>query len=310
MRALRIALSLYPLVGGVLGMLGWALNVPHLRAWHTSGITMKFNTALCAALVGAALLLATTGVGARLARALAMFVAAFGGLTLLEHLTGASFGIDTLFFDEPPGALATAAPGRMGPPAALSFLLLGVSIALAFGGARARKVASALALAPVALAGLAMVGYAYGASSRFDMRLSPGPFMAAAGVQTDKTPEALQEFFKELNRIQEPVGADELTRAKNYVALSFPSEFETIGDLASHLEELVVYKLPDNYFERYVPNIRAVTAAAVQKAAATYIQPKKMTVVVVGDRKVIEAKVRALNLGPLQFLSVDQVVGS
>src|SRR3954465_15080187 len=153
-------------------------------------------------------------------------------------------------------------------------------------------------------------GYAYGASSRFDMRLSPGPFMAAAGVQTDKTPEALQEFFKELNRIQEPVAADELTRAKNYVALSFPSEFETIGDLASHLEELVVYKLPDDYFERYVPNIQAVTAATVQKAAATYIQPKKMTVVVVGDRKVIEPKVRALNLGPLQFLSVDQVVGS
>jgi predicted Zn-dependent peptidase len=153
-------------------------------------------------------------------------------------------------------------------------------------------------------------GYAYGASSRFDMRLSPGPFMAAAGVQTDKTAEALQEFFKELNRIQEPIGPDELTKAKNYVALSFPSEFETIGDLASHLEELVVYKLPDDYFERYVPNIQAVTAAAVQKAAATYIQPKKMTVVVVGDRKVIEPKVRALNLGPLQVLSVDQVVGS
>src|SRR4051812_20817904 len=59
---------------------------------------------------GAALLLPTRGVGARVAQALAMFVAAFGGLTLFEHLTGASFGIDTLFFDEPPGALATAAP--------------------------------------------------------------------------------------------------------------------------------------------------------------------------------------------------------
>ena len=153
-------------------------------------------------------------------------------------------------------------------------------------------------------------GYAYGASSRFDMRLSAGPFMAAAGVQTDKTAEALQEFFKELNRIQAPMSAEELTKAKNYVALSFPGEFETINDLGAHLEELVVYKLPDDYFQRYVPNIQAVTAAAVQKAAATYIQPKKMSVVVVGDRKVIEPKIRALNLGPIQFLSVDEVVGS
>src|SRR4029079_1323367 len=75
-------------------------------------------------------------------------------------------------------------------------------------------------------------GYAYGASSRFDMRLSPGPFMAAAGVQTDQTAEALQEFFKEVNRIQD-ISPEELTKAKNYVALSMPGEFETIGDLAS-----------------------------------------------------------------------------
>jgi hypothetical protein len=39
-------------------------------------------------------------------------------------------------------------------------------------------------------------GYAYGAGSRFDMRLQPGPFLAAAGVQTDKTVESLVEFFE------------------------------------------------------------------------------------------------------------------
>jgi predicted Zn-dependent peptidase len=153
-------------------------------------------------------------------------------------------------------------------------------------------------------------GYAYGASSRFDMRLSPGPFQAAAGVQTDKTAESLQEFFKELNGIQTPVSAEELAKAKNYVALGFPSEFETIDDLAAHLEELVVYKLPDDYFQRYVPNIQAVTSAAVQKAAATYIQPKTMAVVVVGDRATIEPRIKALNLGPIRVLTVDQIVGS
>ena len=66
------------------------------------------------------------------------------------------------------------------------------------------------------------------------MRLSAGSFVAGAGVQTDKTAEALREFFNELEAIRKPVGADELAKAKNYVALGFPSEFETIGDLASH----------------------------------------------------------------------------
>ena len=44
-------------------------------------------------------------------------------------------------------------------------------------------------------------GYSYGASSVFDMRLSAGPFLATAGVQTDKTGESVKEFFNELDRI-------------------------------------------------------------------------------------------------------------
>jgi predicted Zn-dependent peptidase len=151
--------------------------------------------------------------------------------------------------------------------------------------------------------------YSYGASSRFDMRLSAGAFQAGAGVQTDKTSESIREFFNELNGILKPVGAEELTKAKNYVALSFPSEFETSGDLSSKMEEMVVYNLADRYFGQYIDNIQAVTAAAVQKAAATYIQPKRFAVVVVGDRKVIESGIRALNLGPVRVMSVDEAIG-
>ena len=152
--------------------------------------------------------------------------------------------------------------------------------------------------------------FTYGASSRFDMRLSAGPFFAGAGIQTDKTVDALREFFNELNAITKPVSVEELTKAKNYVALGFPSEFETIRDLASHIEEMIVYKLPDNYFERYVANIQAVTAGAVQKAAATHIQPGRFVVVIAGDRKAIEEGVRGLKLGPVRVLTVDEAIGS
>jgi len=151
--------------------------------------------------------------------------------------------------------------------------------------------------------------YSYGASSRFDMRLSAGPFFAGAGVQTDKTAEALREFFNELNAISKPVGADELTKAKNYEALSFPGQFETIGDLTAQLEQLLIYGLPDTYYSEYVKNIQAVTAPAVQKAAATYIQPPRFVVVVVGDRKVIEPGVRALKLGPVRTMTVQEALG-
>ena len=150
-------------------------------------------------------------------------------------------------------------------------------------------------------------GYSYGASSAFDMRLSAGPFLAAAGVQTDKTGPAVQEFFNELNDILKPVPADELQKAKNYVALSFPGEFETTGDLARKLEELLVYKLPNNAFSSFVDEVNKVTAADLQRLAAQYIQPDKMAVVIVGDRKSIEADIRKLNLGPINFIAIDEL---
>ena len=153
-------------------------------------------------------------------------------------------------------------------------------------------------------------GYTYGASSRFDMRLSPASFAAGAGVQTDKTSEALKEFFKELDGIGKPVGAEELTKAKNYITLGFPSEFETIDDLSQHLEEMLVYKLPDDYFNSYAANIQSVTSATLSKASATYVQPGKFEVVVVGDRKVIEPGIRALNLGPVKTMTVAEVLGA
>jgi predicted Zn-dependent peptidase len=152
-------------------------------------------------------------------------------------------------------------------------------------------------------------GYTYGASSIFDMRASAGPFVAAAGVQTDKTSEALKEFFNELDGINQPIPADELARAKNYIALRFPSGFETTRDISRRLEDALVYHLPDDYFSNYVQKVQSVTAADVQRVARTYIQPGRFAVVVTGDRKVIEPGVRALNLGAIRTLTVDDIFG-
>ena len=152
-------------------------------------------------------------------------------------------------------------------------------------------------------------GYAYGASSAFDMRRSPGPFLAAAGVQTDKTGEALREFFNEFAAIGKPIGKDELSKTRNYLALSFPGEFETTSQLSRKLEELIVYRLPESHFSQYMGNVQAVRADQVQKAAAKYIRQSHFMVVVVGDRKAIEPGVRALRLARIEVMTVDEALG-
>jgi zinc protease len=152
-------------------------------------------------------------------------------------------------------------------------------------------------------------GYTYGAGSRFDFRPLPGPFMASSAVQTAVTDSSLVEFMKELRDIRQSVPDKELERAKNYVALSFPGDFQTVGDISSHLEELVIYGLPDNYFNEYIGHILSVTKEDVQRVARKYIDPEKVDIIVVGDRKQIEKNIAALKLGPMTVMSVEDVLG-
>jgi predicted Zn-dependent peptidase len=153
-------------------------------------------------------------------------------------------------------------------------------------------------------------GYSYGALSAFEMRTSAGPFLAAAAVQTDKTAEAVQEFFKEFEALLQPVQEGELRRALSFVALGFPGAFATTGGIADELEDQFVYELPDDFFSTFVARIQAVTPKEVEAAARRYIRPGTFAVVVVGDRQMIEPKLRALNLGPVRVLTVDDVLGA
>jgi predicted Zn-dependent peptidase len=151
-------------------------------------------------------------------------------------------------------------------------------------------------------------GYAYGASSFFDMRRQAGPFTAAAGVQTDKTAESVREFFNEFDGIRKPLPADEFAKAQRNVALGFPGDFETTRDLLARLQHQVVLDLPDDVYTTYVQKVLAVTATDAGQAAARHIQPTKFLVVVVGDRAKVEAPLKALNLGPMTVLSVDDAL--
>lgn len=139
-------------------------------------------------------------------------------------------------------------------------------------------------------------GYSYGASSHFTFRTGPGPFQAGGAVQTDVTREALVELIKELTDITggRPISNDELEFAKEQIIRSFPSRFETTSGVAGTLVELVVFKLPDDYFANYTTNVVAVTKADVNRVAKTYLDPGHFTILIVGARAKVEPALKSL----------------
>jgi diguanylate cyclase (GGDEF)-like protein/PAS domain S-box-containing protein len=147
---------------GVLVLIGLSFGVPSLTTTVSSTAVMKPNTAVALVLIGAALVLLGRIGGSMSSRqvgvALAISVAAIGGLTALEYLTGRAVGIDGLLFSS---AIVGGSPDRMAPMTAVNLLLLGTAAAGAgLGIGRPLAIATAAVAMFVGVLNLFMFAFA------------------------------------------------------------------------------------------------------------------------------------------------------
>ncbi len=149
--------------------------------------------------------------------------------------------------------------------------------------------------------------WSYGTRSYMVGAKGQRPYITIAPVQTDKTSDAMAEMNKEFRGIisDRPITADELAKTQANETLSLPGSRETLNSVAQSIIELVQFGLPDDYYETYAGKVRALKTTDVEDAAKTVIHPDNMVWVVVGDRSKIEASIRALNLGEVQFLDAE-----
>lgn len=149
-------------------------------------------------------------------------------------------------------------------------------------------------------------GYTYGAGSTFAFRRGPGPFFVASGVRTDVTAPAVQEVFKEIERMRNTtVTPEELRLARDSNSRSLPGLFETTPQAAASIGQLFVYKLPLDYYRSLPAKIDGVSATEVQRVARQYLKPESMVVIAVGDRAKIQPELEKLNLGPVEVRDLN-----
>src|SRR5688572_24263787 len=145
-RRLSAVLGLYALLGGAISFGGWALDIPRLTDWVDNDVSIQPNAAVLITLAGAAVLLLRFG-RRRAAVAIGGLVTLAGGLTLLQYVVGADFGFNhQLLFGRAWGQGTTLTPGRVGPPASTSFVLIGTALVVL--GLRGPRVGRARRLVP------------------------------------------------------------------------------------------------------------------------------------------------------------------
>ena len=141
-------------------------------------------------------------------------------------------------------------------------------------------------------------GYSYGYYSYIEWASGPSLLAAGGAVQTAVTKESVVETLKEFADIRggRPVTREEFDDARDGMLRGFPSRFETQGHLVQQISNLVAFGLPDDYYSDCVANIEAVSLERLNEVAATRIDDSHLTVLVVGDRSVIEPGLQELGL--------------
>ena len=117
----------------------------------------------------------------------------------------------------------------------------------------------------------------------------------------------MREIARELADIaaRRPPTADELALIQRTRTLSLPGRWETSAAILDAVDELVRFRLPDDYWNGFADRVNGLTIADVTHAAAEFITPDDIVWVVIGDLEKIGPGLRDLGFDEIRLLDAD-----
>ena len=141
-------------------------------------------------------------------------------------------------------------------------------------------------------------GYTYSPFSFLGSWPKAATWIEVADVTTNVTGASLKEVFGEVDRLRsEAPSARELDGIKQNMAGVFTLQNSSRFGLIGQLQFVDQHGLGDGYISSYVRNVMAVTPEDVQRTAKRYLDPARMTIMVVGDRKTVEEQLAPYRAG-------------
>ena len=127
-------------------------------------------------------------------------------------------------------------------------------------------------------------GYTYGIQS-FNVSLPQGSYWCiAAEVNNQHTQSAIQETFKEIQRLRtEPVPEEELNLVKNFLHGDLLRELDGVFSQSDALKHKLNYNMDNSIYLRLIREITTATPDDLLRLAQQYWNPDEMYVVTASD---------------------------
>lgn len=150
-------------------------------------------------------------------------------------------------------------------------------------------------------------GFTYGAQSTFERRLGPGPFFIRTAVANDVSGRAVEELLSELRRIRdEPVSQEEIDDSRSYMIGFFAYAMQTVGDLLKRLENLAVFNLADDYYDRHPKILASLDRQDLLRAAQQHLRPDRLAIIAAGPAQQLRSQLEPF--GNVQVVTPEEVL--
>jgi zinc protease len=127
-------------------------------------------------------------------------------------------------------------------------------------------------------------GMVYGASSDLNCYTSLGAWVAKTSTRSAETIKATQMVIEQIARLRNrPVQPWELQNARDYLVGHEALQFESASQVANQVLEMMLYHLPDDYWNKYPQQVRSLSAGDVLAATRKYLNPDNDVIVLVGN---------------------------
>lgn len=148
----------------------------------------------------------------------------------------------------------------------------------------------------------------YSASADMNAWLLAGDFSAETDTRSEVTADAVRLIVDEFTRLQrDRTGDSELTSAQAYMTGSFPLTIETPGAIARQVVNVVLYDLSLDELRTYRQRVNSVTPDDIQRVARTYLQPDRLSIVMVGNAAAFKDQLARAGFGKYELVALDQL---
>lgn len=118
-------------------------------------------------------------------------------------------------------------------------------------------------------------GYTYGIHSYLMGNKKENGWMISTEAGREVSEATISEVYKEMDLLRnEPVEEEELMLVKNFMMGSILGDLDGPFQMIARWKNIILNNLDNDFFNRYISNIKNITAAALQETANKYLIPE------------------------------------